>query len=68
VDDDQTPRPWELRSARRYGSDHVGFFPSRELAEDEARRRISRTGSVGRIEHVSVETRVVYYDEHEEDS
>jgi hypothetical protein len=56
---------WELRSARVYGSDHVGYYPTREAAEAEANKRIAATGSRGAIE--AVVNGVVYFTEYEPD-
>jgi hypothetical protein len=56
---------WELRSALRWGSEHVGYYPTREAAEAEANKRIAATGSRGAIE--AVVNGVVYFTEYEPD-
>lgn len=55
---------WELRRKLRWGSEHRGWFASRRLAEQEARRDIEAHGNVGRLECVTDAT--VYYDIYEE--
>jgi hypothetical protein len=59
---------WELRTSRRFGSEHAGFFPSQDAAETEAVVRIIRAGEVGRITLVDAVAQIVYMDEYEEDS
>ena len=57
---------WELRRARLWGSEHVGWFASKELALADAERDIRKNGSVGRTGFVDSEARIVYYTIYEE--
>jgi hypothetical protein len=58
---------WEARYRRRYGSGLAGVFTTRSQAEAFASEEIRKHGGVGRIELVSVDSRVVYYDVYPED-
>jgi hypothetical protein len=62
----RTKNFWEARSARRYGSEHAGWFPSEEKAREFAEKEIAKAGSGGRIQ--SVVNYCVYYDIYEEEA
>lgn len=55
---------WEARSARRYGSQHEGWFPSERAARSFAENKIKEAGGAGRI--TAVRNNVLYFDEFEE--
>jgi hypothetical protein len=59
---------WELRRARRWGSEHIDRYPTREAAEQVARDDIFVNGNKGRIVLVDEDKRIVYYDVHAEES
>lgn len=54
---------WEARSARRYGSQHEGWFVSEADARTFAENKIKEAGGVGRI--TAVINNVLYFDEFE---
>lgn len=59
---------WEVRSARRYGSQNETFVKTEAEARAYAERKIADAGSVGRIKHIERNTvgGTLYYDEFEE--
>ena len=59
---------WEVRRARRWGSECMTYVPFRVDAETYARQDIARHGNVGRIIKIDRNTRTLYYDVYEEES
>lgn len=58
---------WELRSSRRFGSQHIAFFPSESEARREAEERILIAGGEGRIECVTQSPNIVYFTGYRDD-
>lgn len=57
---------WEIRRALRWGSEHIRFVGSENMARAYAAGDIVANGDKGRIEYVDQEKRILYYDIHEE--
>ncbi len=57
---------WEARSARRWGSEHRGWFESQDEALSFARAEIASHGNEGRIDLNDAQNRIIYFDVHPE--
>lgn len=52
---------WETRRSRRWGSEYIESFVTKEAAISDAESDIIRNGNLGKITYIDQERQVIYY-------